>query len=102
MWEPTRDFAWLKIPKSSSAPPEQGGSGQRTSSSGGGSGLGSTAPLKSVVAMSHNSPQVMVVTSEGRFYVFGIDLEKGGEGSLLKVYEVGEEGERMGGGGMDE
>ncbi|KAL8640847.1 MAG: hypothetical protein Q9228_002286 [Teloschistes exilis] len=103
MWEPTRDFAWLKIPKSSSplSSSDQGLSGQRSASSGGGggSGLGSTAPLKSVVAMSHNSPQVMVVTSEGRFYVFGIDLEKGGEGSLVKVYEVGAEAERM---GMDE
>ncbi|KAI4252791.1 MAG: hypothetical protein LQ352_004073 [Teloschistes flavicans] len=94
MWEPTRDFAWLKIPKSSSPLSDPGLSGQRTTS--GGSGLGSTAPLKSVVAMSHNSPQVMVVTSEGRFYVFGIDLEKGGEGSLVKVYEVGAEADRMG------
>ena len=99
MWEPARDFAWLKIPKSSSVP---SASGERagSASGGGGSGLGSTAPVKSVVAMSHNSPQVMVVTSEGRFYVFGIDLENGGEGSLVKVYEVGEEGERMGRGGM--
>lgn len=100
MWEPTRDFAWLKIPKSSS-PLSSSDPGQRSGSGGGGgggggSGLGSTAPLKSVVAMSHNSPQVMVVTSEGRFYVFGIDLEKGGEGSLVKVYEVGAEAERMG------
>ncbi|KAL8693602.1 MAG: hypothetical protein Q9218_001602 [Villophora microphyllina] len=94
MWEPTRDFAWLKIPKPSATLTEQGSPGQRIPSSG--SGLGSTAPLKSVVAMSHNSPEVMVVTNEGRFYVFGIDLEKGGEGNLVKVYEVGAEGERMG------
>ncbi|KAL8657864.1 MAG: hypothetical protein Q9226_001497 [Calogaya cf. arnoldii] len=92
MWEPTRDFAWFKVPKTGTASSGQGGEkGGATgrSSSGGGSGLGSTAPLKSVVAMSNNSPQVMVVTNEGHFYVFGIDLENGGEGSLLKVYEVG-------------
>ena len=82
MWEPARDFAWLKIPK---APPAaQGGV------------LVSSAPLRSVVAMSSNSPQVMVVTNEGHFYVFGIDLEKGGEGKLVKVYEVGAESERLG------
>ena len=87
MWEPARDFAWLKIPK---APPSaQGGV------------LGSTAPLRSVVAMSSNSPQVMVVTNEGHFYVFGIDLERGGEGTLVKVYEVGEESERLGASVMD-
>ncbi|KAL8744880.1 MAG: hypothetical protein Q9190_002927 [Brigantiaea leucoxantha] len=85
MWEPARDFAWLKIPKT---PPGGGGGG---SVGGGGSGLGSAAPLRSVVAMSSNSPQVMVVTNEGRFYVFGIDLERGGEGVLVKVYEVGGE-----------
>lgn len=78
MWEPARDFAWLKIPK---APP---------------SAAGGISQLRSVVAMSGSSPQVMVVTNEGRFYVFGIDLEKGGEGTLVKVYEVGEESERLG------
>ena len=108
MWEPARDFAWLKIPKhgAAAAPSGQGGGGGGTSSTTGqagtGSGLGSTAPLKSVVAMSNNSPQVMVVTNEGHFYVFGIDLEKGGEGSLVTVYEVGGEGEKMGGSVMEE
>lgn len=81
MWEPTRDFAWLKIPKSPTSP---------------GGGLLGGRDLKSVVAMSSDKPQVMVVTSEGRFYVFGIDLEKGGEGTLVKVYEIGGEGERLG------
>ncbi|KAI4263523.1 MAG: hypothetical protein L6R42_001329 [Xanthoria sp. 1 TBL-2021] len=105
MWEPTRDFAWFKVPKASTLSGqggEKGGAAGR-SSSGSGSGLGSTAPLKSVVAMSHNSPQVMVVTNEGHFYVFGIDLENGGEGSLLKVYEVGGEGENsmLGDSGME-
>ena len=82
MWEPARDFAWLKIPKA----PHSSASGI----------LGGSQPLRSVVAMSSNSPQVMVVTNEGRFYVFGIDLEKGGEGTLVKVYEIGGEGERLG------
>ncbi|KAI4165590.1 MAG: hypothetical protein LQ342_001003 [Letrouitia transgressa] len=89
MWEPARDFAWLKIPKV----PPGGGHGGR--------GLGSTAPLRSVVAMSSNSPQVMVVTNEGRFYVFWIDLEKGGEGRLVKDYEISGENERLGGSEMD-
>ncbi|KAL8707631.1 MAG: hypothetical protein Q9220_007369 [cf. Caloplaca sp. 1 TL-2023] len=107
MWEPARDFAWLKIPKSSSAVPSGqggggGGGGGAAGNQSSGSGLGSTMALRSVVAMSNNSPQVMVVTNEGHFYVFGIDLEKGGEGSLVKVYEVGGEGERMGSSVMEE
>lgn len=53
------------------------------------------------MAMSSNSPQVMVVTNEGRFYVFWIDLEKGGEGRLVKDYEISGENERLGGSEMD-
>ena len=68
MWEPMRDFAFIKLPKS-------------------GLGVNSTgAPLRSVVAMSSNSPQVMIVTSDGGFYVFNINLEEGGEGRLVKQY----------------
>ena len=70
IWEPARDFAWFKIPKSNQ------GTG----------GSGNTGPLRSVVAMSSNTPQVMVVTSDGNFYVFNIDLSKGGEGTLTKQY----------------
>ena len=88
MWEPTRDFAWLKIPKA--VPSAQGGI------------LGTTAPMRSVVALSSNRPEVMVVTNQGHFYVFGIDLEKGGEGALLKVYEIGGESDRLGSSVMDE
>ncbi|KAI1076488.1 WD40 repeat-like protein [Whalleya microplaca] len=72
MWEPLRDFAYIKIPKSS-ATPRHGGSGQH---------------LRSVVAMSSSSPQVMVVTSDGGFYVFNIDMEQGGEGYLVKQFSV--------------
>jgi autophagy-related protein 18 len=68
MWEPTRDFAWIKLPKA------------------GGAGATGSGPLKSVVAMSSNSPQVMVVTNEGNFYVYNIDLAKGGEGTLTKQF----------------
>lgn len=66
MWEPARDFAWIKLPKSNIS--------------------ASSGVLRSVVAMSSNTPQVMVVTSEGNFYVFSIDLQKGGEGTLTKQY----------------
>lgn len=31
-------------------------------------------------------PQVMVISSEGYFYSYSIDLENGGECSLLKQY----------------
>lgn len=66
MWEPSRDFAWIRLPRAASgANPGQ---------------------LRSVVAMNSNSPQVMVVTSEGNFYVFNIDLAKGGEGTLSRQY----------------
>lgn len=70
MWEPARDFAWFKLPKANP------GSGPASN----------TGPLRSVVAMSNNTPQVMVVTSDGNFYVFNIDLSKGGEGTLTKQY----------------
>ena len=66
MWEPTRDFAWIKLPKPAQA--------------------SSTGGLRSVVAMSSNAPQVMAVTSDGNFYVFNIDLVKGGEGTLTRQY----------------
>jgi autophagy-related protein 18 len=73
MWEPLRDFAYIKIPKSSS-------SGQSRLAG------GSAGPLRSVVAMSSSSPQVMVVTSDGGFYVYNIDMENGGEGYLVKQF----------------
>jgi autophagy-related protein 18 len=66
IWEPARDFAWVKIPRSP------------TGAAGG--------PMRTVVALSNNGPQIMVVTSEGNYYVFNIDLEKGGEGTLYKQY----------------
>ncbi|KAI1433081.1 protein-vacuolar targeting protein Atg18 [Xylaria sp. CBS 124048] len=75
MWEPLRDFAYIKIPKTSGAAARQGMSG-------------ASQQLRSVVAMSSSSPQVMVVTSDGGFYVFNIDMEHGGEGYLVKRFSV--------------
>ncbi|KAI0850081.1 WD40 repeat-like protein [Daldinia vernicosa] len=74
MWEPLRDFAYIKIPKSTSAAPRPGGAGNQQ--------------LRSVVAMSSSSPQVMVVTNDGGFYVFNIDMDQGGEGYLVKQFSV--------------
>ncbi|KAH6620729.1 WD40-repeat-containing domain protein [Chaetomium sp. MPI-SDFR-AT-0129] len=75
MWEPQRDFASVKIPNG-------GGAGA------GGTLIGGAAagPLRSVVAMSSNSPHIMVVTSNGGFFVYNIDLHNGGEGVLVRQY----------------
>jgi autophagy-related protein 18 len=59
MWEPARHFASVKLPESG---------------------------IKSVVALSSTSPRVMVVTSEGLFYMYNIDMENGGECVLMKQY----------------
>jgi autophagy-related protein 18 len=75
MWEPTRDFAYLKVPKS-------GGAASDSVSPGG----NNAGPVRSVVAMSSSSPQVMVVTSDGFFYEYNIDMEAGGEAVLAKQY----------------
>lgn len=63
IWEPARDFAWVKIPKARNG-----------------------NPVKSVVAMAQGTPQVMVATSEGDFLIYSIDLEKGGEGALVRQF----------------
>lgn len=61
MWEPARDFASLKLP---------------------------TSGARCIVALSSNLPQVMVISSEGYFYSYSIDLENGGECSLMKQYSL--------------
>jgi autophagy-related protein 18 len=66
MWEPQRDFAWVKIPR--------------------GPGAGSAGPVRTVVAMSGSTPRLMVVSSEGWMFVFNLDLEKGGEGIMEGQY----------------
>ncbi|KAF6753802.1 WD40 repeat-like protein [Ephemerocybe angulata] len=62
MWEPSRDFASLSLPS---------GSGART-----------------VVGLSGTMPHVMVISSDGYFYLYSIDLENGGECALLKQYSL--------------
>ncbi|KAH7919591.1 WD40 repeat-like protein [Leucogyrophana mollusca] len=59
MWEPSRDFAFLRLP---------------------------TSGARCIVALSGTLPQVMVISSEGYFYSYNIDLENGGECSLTKQY----------------
>jgi len=61
MWEPSRDFASLKLP---------------------------TSGTRCIVAISNNMPHVMVVSSEGFFYSYTIDLENGGECVLNKQYSL--------------
>ncbi|ORX96135.1 WD40 repeat-like protein [Basidiobolus meristosporus CBS 931.73] len=61
MWEPARDFAYLKLP---------------------------SAGVHSIVAISSSTPQVMVVTSDGYLYQYNIDLENGGECVLTKQYSL--------------
>ncbi|KAF4982544.1 hypothetical protein FZEAL_1854 [Fusarium zealandicum] len=78
MWEPLRDFAYIKIPKSTA--PASASKPLLRDTPGG--------PMRSVVAMSSSSPQVMVVTSDGGFYVYNIDMEHGGEGYLVKQFSV--------------
>ncbi|KAJ3280562.1 autophagy protein [Borealophlyctis nickersoniae] len=68
MWEPTRDFAFAKLP------------------------TGHTKGLQNICAISGAaSSHLMVVTAEGYFYQYSIDLEAGGECNLLKQYSLVEE-----------
>ncbi|KAF8067456.1 WD40 repeat-like protein, partial [Lyophyllum atratum] len=60
MWEPSRDFAFLRLP---------------------------TSGARCIVALSGTMPHVMVISSEG------IDLEKGGECSLMKQYSLLDSGD---------
>lgn len=97
MWEPQRDFASVKIPKSANnntSSSGNSGNGRSGGNGAGGAGAGETliggaataGPLRSVVAMSSNSPHIMVVTSNGGFFVYNIDLQNGGEGCLVRQY----------------
>jgi len=61
MWEPVRDFAYLRLP---------------------------TSGTRSIVALSPTMPQVMVISSEGYFYLYNIDLDNGGECALVKQYNL--------------
>jgi len=65
IWEPSRDFAHVKLPA-------------RSSSSGTKAGC--------LVGMSKEEPNVFVVTADGEFLNYKIDLYQGGEGKLDKQY----------------
>lgn len=66
MWEPSRDFAFLRLP---------------------------TSGTRCIVALSGTMPHVMVISSEGYFYSYSIDLENGGECSLMKQYSLLDSGD---------
>ncbi|KAJ7448411.1 WD40 repeat-like protein [Mycena latifolia] len=76
MWEPARDFAWLRLPAGASS----GGAGER----------------RCVVGLSSTTPHVMVISSDGYFYAYSIDLERGGECVLVKQFSLLESGEETG------
>ncbi|TPX32293.1 hypothetical protein SmJEL517_g04580 [Synchytrium microbalum] len=63
MWDPQRDFAHCKLPSGSRGIPN-------------------------MCALSNTAPQAMVVTAEGYFYEYNVDLELGGECILLKQYSL--------------
>lgn len=80
MWEPSRDFAFLRLPTS----------GARCIVAL--SGWVHDFPLAmgklaySSIRCCRTLPHVMVISSEGYFYSYNIDLENGGECSLMKQY----------------
>lgn len=57
MWEPTRDFAWLKLPHPG---------------------------VRAVAVVSNTLPLVMVLTYEGILYTYSLDMEHGGECHLTQ------------------
>ena len=78
MWEPSRDFAFLRLPTS----------GTKTVVALSGYVRKSTKFFSSNnVAFRRTLPQVMVLSSDGYFYSYSIDLENGGECTLLKQHK---------------
>lgn len=65
--EAQRDFAHVKLPRAQNS---------------------SAGVLRSIVAMSPNHPQLFVITSEGQFGVYNIDLESGGDGVLERQHSI--------------
>ncbi|KAG6330762.1 hypothetical protein ID866_8328 [Astraeus odoratus] len=72
MWEPTRDFAYLRLPTSGALVDRQS----------------SPAPYTNPRYSHSTLPQVMVICSDGYFYAYNIDLENGGECMLMKQYSI--------------
>lgn len=88
IWEPLRDFAYIKIPRvGAAATPNKPGAAAAPANVPA-SGAYTGGPLRSVVAMSSNSPQVIVVTSDGGYNVFNINMETGGEGFLADHFSI--------------
>ncbi|KAJ6558368.1 WD40-repeat-containing domain protein [Mycena capillaripes] len=79
MWEPVRDFAWLKLPPAATGTNNALGGERRC-----------------VVGLSSTTPHVTVISSDGYFYAYSIDLERGGECVLVKQYSLLESGEDAG------
>lgn len=109
MWEPTRDFAFAKLPSgtkgvqnicaisshpvSGTTPPASAGgshNGSFSSSPSNSSGFPrSHATISSSLPSRTYTPQtLMVVTAEGAFYQYSIDMESGGECILQKDYSL--------------
>lgn len=71
MWEPTRDFAFAKIP-------------------------GMSKGLSNLCALSPTS--LMVITGDGYFYQYQLDVQYGGEFPLMKQYALADSEEETGSG----
>ncbi|KAJ7657927.1 hypothetical protein B0H17DRAFT_1213389 [Mycena rosella] len=83
MWEPAWDFAWLRLPPLAVEClvfPSSVGAGER----------------RCVVGLSSTTPHVVVISSDGYFYAYIIDLERGGECVLVKQYLLLESDEDTG------
>ncbi|KAG9227063.1 hypothetical protein CCMSSC00406_0008263 [Pleurotus cornucopiae] len=84
-WDPPRDFAWLRLPSSPLG----------VRSIVGLSGCILYPPFCVALAAlftTSTMPQITVVSSEGYFYAYGIDLGKGGECTLTKQFSLLESG----------
>lgn len=85
MWEPSRHFASLKLPNV--------GVRSLVALSRYLDSINAMAHLVSNILCNSTTPQVLVVTSEGYFYQYNIDLENGGECVLLKRNSLHEPGD---------
>jgi autophagy-related protein 18 len=75
IWEPSRDFAHIKLPQKTAG----------TTSSEVVLRLGSNK-AGCLVGMAKDEPYLFVVTSDGEFLNYKIDFYNGGEGKLEKQY----------------
>lgn len=85
MWEPSRHFASLKLPNV--------GVRSLVALSRYLDSINAVADLVSNILCNSTTPQVLVVTFEGYFYQYNIDLENGGECVLLKRNSLHEPGD---------